>query len=80
MNQDDDTSAAQANFRGRDAESFMILGGFLCFLAALVLLATFFEAAGHARYVNMGAGLALMAIGATMGAWGRHLRRIVKRD
>ena len=59
----------------RDAEAFFILGAFLIFLAAIVLVATVFQAPGHARVVNGGAGLMLLLIGGGMAAWSRMLRK-----
>ena len=59
----------------RDAEALFIIGLFLVFLAAIVLVATIFQAPGHARVVNGAAGLVLMLIGAAMAGWSRVLRK-----
>ncbi|MGI6460259.1 MAG: hypothetical protein ACOX5J_09215 [Candidatus Hydrogenedentales bacterium] len=59
----------------RDAEALFIIGLFLVFLAAIVLVATIFQAPGHARVVNGTAGLVLMLIGAAMAGWSRVLRK-----
>ncbi|HOD49515.1 MAG TPA: hypothetical protein PKY01_01150 [Candidatus Hydrogenedentes bacterium] len=63
------------NLAKRDSEAFLILGAFLAFLALVVLVATVFQAPGHARVVNCGAGLTLLLIGGGMAVWGRILRR-----
>jgi hypothetical protein len=63
----------------RDAEALLILGAFLAFLAVIVLVATVFQAPGHARVVNGGAGLALLLIGGGMAGWSRVLRKRLSR-
>jgi uncharacterized membrane protein HdeD (DUF308 family) len=58
----------------RDSESLRILGGFLSLLASLVLLSSLFQEGGHAWWVNLGSGIALLAIGMGMFAWGLVLK------
>lgn len=65
----------QVDHTKRDSESFLILGAFLAFLAVLVLLAAVFQAPGHARVVNFGAGFVLLAIGLAKVLWGLALRK-----
>ena len=59
----------------RDSETFRMLGGFLSLLAFIVVMATFLQEPGHARVVNLGAGLVLFSIGGSMFAWGVVLKR-----
>jgi uncharacterized membrane protein HdeD (DUF308 family) len=74
MTEPHDVTALEVEHRKRDSESFRILGGFLALLASIVILATFFQEPGHARVINLVAGLALISIGAGMFAWGLRLR------
>lgn len=54
----------------RDAESAIMLGGFVVLVSIPVLIGTFFAQQTHARVVNLVAGLALLAIGAAIATWG----------
>lgn len=55
---DNDTGHAQ-----RDAESLMMLGGFMTVLAIPVLIGTAFADSARAMIVNVGAGTILLLIG-----------------
>lgn len=58
----------------RDAETFLILGGFVVMLGLPVMLGTFWEPNYHAKVVNALAGISLLLIGGAMFAWGIKLR------
>lgn len=75
MNQHPTYEHTEAEHMQRDSESFRLLGGFLLVLASIVVLATFFQEPGHARIINLVAGLVLVAIGGAMTWWGLTLRR-----
>ena len=62
----------------RDVETFKIIGGFLTYLACVVLVAAFMEVPGKARIVNFGASMTLLAIGLGMFFYGRFLRKRVR--
>ena len=47
----------------RDAETLMVLGGFMTILAIPVLIGTVWAATTIAQVVNLAAGLILLAIG-----------------
>ncbi len=55
-----------APFARRDAETLMMLGGFMAVLALPVLAGTFWAGSGFAMGVNAVSGLVLLAIGAAM--------------
>jgi len=50
--------------RSRDAQIARALGGFLCVIALPVLAGTFFATLPVDRWINLIAGLALLAVGA----------------
>lgn len=54
----------------RDAESAIMLGGFVVLVSIPVLIGTFFAKETHAQVVNLVAGLALLSIGAAIATWG----------
>lgn len=62
------------NHTQRDAETFLILGGFVILLGLPVTLGTLWESNFHAQVVNAVAGLVLLGIGGAMFAWGLMLR------
>jgi hypothetical protein len=64
----------------RDAETFLIIGGFVLLLAIPVGLGHFWEwHSRHAQIVNLIATAALFAIGGGMVWWGLILRKRLKR-
>ena len=71
----DKQDAPPVDHTKRDSETFLMLGGFLDILAAIVMLATVVQDPGHARIVKGVAGLVLFLIGAAMFVWGLTLRR-----
>lgn len=54
----------------RDAETQMVLGGFVTFISIPVLLGTFWAQRPHAMVVNVIAGLVLMSVGIVIGVIG----------
>lgn len=54
----------------RDAETQMVLGGFVTFISIPVLLGTFWAERPHAIVVNIIAGLVLMSVGIIIGVIG----------
>ena len=68
-----------AEYRGRDAASLVIIGGFFVLLAVLVLLGSFAaggaEVESAARIVNLAAGVILLLIGIALVFVSRRLRR-----
>lgn len=59
----------------RDAETLMLLGGFLMFLAVPVMIGSFWADEAFATVVNLVAGLVLGGIGAGMFLRGRWHRK-----
>lgn len=58
----------------RDAESLMMLGGFMVILAIPVLIGTAFADSGRAMIVNAGAGTLLLLIGLAFFFRGTKIR------
>ena len=54
----------------RDAETALLLGGFVFIMAIPVLIGTFFAQQVHAQIVNFIAGMVLLGVGAGIAAWG----------
>jgi hypothetical protein len=59
-------SESRAGERRRDAASLWIIGGFFMVFSLLVLLGLCWEERLHGIVVNLGAGLALLAVGLVM--------------
>ncbi len=59
----------------RDAETLMMLGGFMAILAVPVLFGTFFDESSRAIIVNVAAGTLLLAIGVGFFLRGRAKRK-----
>lgn len=59
-------SDSPPNLARRDAETLMMLGGFMAVLALPVLVATFWAGSAFAMGVNAISGLVLLGIGAAM--------------
>lgn len=66
---------AEAMQRRRDGDTMMMLGGFVAILAVPVLIGSAFAGREHAMYVNIAAGVVLLAIGVGMLLRGRFVRR-----
>lgn len=54
----------------RDAETALLLGGFVFIMSIPVLIGTFFAQQTHAQIVNFIAGIVLLGVGAGIAAWG----------
>lgn len=74
MSEDTRTQETKDDHKQRDSETLRMLGGFLSILAFIVLIAAFYQDAGHARVVNGAAGVALFLLGAAMFGYGLKLR------
>ncbi len=59
----------------RDAETLMMLGGFLCILAACVLVGTIWADTTMAAAVNAASGLIIMGIGGGMLMRSRWIKK-----
>jgi hypothetical protein len=59
----------------RDAETLILLGGFLIFLSVPVMIGSFWADDGVAVAVNLGAGLVLCGVGLGLFLRGRWYRR-----
>lgn len=58
------------HYTKRDAETQMVLGGFVSFMSVGVLIGTRWADTRHGGIVNFIAGLVLLTIGLGMLAWG----------
>ncbi len=70
---------AHKQYGHRDAETQMVLGGFITFIAIPVLIGTFWAERPHAMVVNIIAGLVLLCIGVSLGLLGFRGYRSLKR-
>lgn len=61
---------AHGKYDQRDAETQMVLGGFVTFISIPVLVGTFWADRPHAMVVNIIAGLVLMGVGIAIGIVG----------
>jgi hypothetical protein len=69
-----------AELRRRDAGTFAVLGSFFCVLGTLVVIGTYWTLGHfHAMVVNLGAGLATIAVGLAMLWVAARMRRPVVR-
>ena len=75
MSSQDPSAEKRAALTKRDVETFTILGGFLTYMAVVVVFAACIQAPGHSRAVNFGASLILLAIGVGMIVRGRVLKK-----
>ncbi len=64
------TQTPQGEHTRRDAETAIMLGGFIFVVSIPVLIGTFYATQSHAQIVNLLAGLVLCGIGATISFWG----------
>ena len=62
-------------FARRDAETQMVLGGFITFIAVPVLIGTIWADTFRAQVVNVAAGLVLLSIGVGIALYGLKKRR-----
>ena len=62
-------------FARRDAETQMVLGGFITFIAVPVLIGTLWADTFRATIVNVVAGLVLLSIGVAIALYGLKKRR-----
>ena len=62
-------------FARRDAETQMVLGGFITFIAVPVLIGTLWADTFRATIVNVVAGLVLLSIGVGIALYGLKKRR-----
>ena len=61
-------------FARRDAETQMVLGGFITFIAVPVLIGTLWANTFRATVVNVAAGLVLLSIGVGIALYGLKKR------